>query len=321
MKKKFIIAAAAIMSIMATSCNEMDQYPHNGVSSDNLTETDAQLLLTGLYFYAEAKPTTDGYLAQDILGGDLVRGGATGLKDPVVLVRDLVTPESGFVSGPWNGYYTGLYQINSLIRSLNGMAPTQARNEMLGTASFFRGLFYYNLVSRYGEVPILEEPFDGDIAASSEADGWAFVEKNFQTAIDYCPVFTDKNYVSQQAAKALMARTKLAMGKKAEAAVLAEELINDANFALDDFDKIFRAKANREEIFTFSNLLTESGLKISASLYTRAHPNGGSGTYAPTSEGMNMYSDDDNRKAISIDRQEANDVVNKYPGGEINSDP
>lgn len=321
MKKKFIIAAAVIMSVMGTGCNEMDQYPHNGVSSDNLTEADAQLLLTGLYFYTEAKPTVDGYLTPDIVGGDLVRGGATGLKDPVILVRDLITPESGFVSGPWNGYYTGLYQINSLIRSLNGMPATASRNEMLGTACFFRGLFYYNLVSRYGEVPVLEEPQDGDVAASSEADGWAFVEKNFQTAIDYCPVFSDKNYVSQQAAKALMARTKLAMGKKAEAAALAEELINDANFALDDFDKIFRGKANREEIFTFSNLLTESHVKISASLYTRAHPNGGSGTYAPTTEVMNMFSDDDKRKAVSIDRQEANDVINKFPGGEVNSDP
>lgn len=321
MKKKFIIAAAALMSIMVTGCNEMDQYPHSGVSSDNLTETDASMLLTGLYFYAEAKPTVDGYLTPDIVGGDLVRGGSTGLKDPVVLVRDLITPESGFVSGPWNGYYTGLYQINSLIRSLNGMSASDSRNEMLGTACFFRGLFYYNLVSRYGEVPILEEPKDGDVAASTEAEGWAFVEKNFQTAIDYCPVFTDKNYVSKQAAKALMARTKLAMGKKAEAAVLAEELINDANFALDDFENIFRGKANREEIFTFSNLLTESGLKISASLYTRAHPNGGSGTYAPTSEVMNMFSDDDKRKAISIDRQDANDVINKFPGGEVNSDP
>ncbi len=321
MKKKFIIAAAAVLSIMATGCNEMDQYPHSGVSSDNLTETDASMLLTGLYFYAEAKPTVEGYLTQDIVGGELVRGTATGLKDPVVLVRDLITPESGFVSGPWNGYYTGLYQINSLIRSLNGMAASESRNEMLGTASFFRGLFYYNLVSRYGEVPILEEPTDGDIAASTEAEGWAFVEKNFQTAIDYCPVFTDKNYVSKQAAKALMARTKLAMGKKAEAAELAEELIGDANFALDDFENIFRGKANREEIFTFSNLLTESGLKISASLYTRVHPNGGSGTYAPTNEVMNMFSDDDKRKAISIDRQEANDVINKFPGGEVDSDP
>lgn len=34
-------------------------------------------------------------LHKTLVGGDLVRGGATGLKDPVLLVKDLVTPESG----------------------------------------------------------------------------------------------------------------------------------------------------------------------------------------------------------------------------------
>lgn len=92
--KNFIISLLTVLLVFATSCNEMDQYPHNAVSSDNLTEEDAQLLLTGLYFYIQNKPTVNGYLTQDIVGGDLVRGGATGLKDPVLLVKDLVTPKA-----------------------------------------------------------------------------------------------------------------------------------------------------------------------------------------------------------------------------------
>lgn len=62
-------------------------------------------------------------------------------------------------------------------------------------------------------------------------------------------------------------------------------------------------------------------MKRSASLYTRIHPNGGSGTYAPTKEVMDMFDDDDKRKAISVDMQENNRVINKFPGGEIESDP
>ena len=263
--KNFIISLLTVLLVFATSCNEMDQYPHNAVSSDNLTEEDAQLLLTGLYFYIQNKPTVNGYLTQDIVGGDLVRGGATGLKDPVLLVKDLVT--------------------------------------------------------RYGEVPILEAPFSGDIAASTETEGWSFVEKNFQVAIDYAPTFSDKYYVSKQAAKALMARTKLAQGKMTEAAKLAEEVIGDANFSLADFDQIFRGKANREEIFSFVNLLNESSVNLSASLYSRASANGGSYTYAPTTKVMNMFEPDDKRTAISIDMQETNEVINKYPGGEVTTDP
>ena len=319
--KYYIILLLTTLLVFATSCNEMDQYPHNAVSSDNLTEKDAQLLLTGLYFYMQNKPTTNGYFTQDIVGGDLVRGGATGLKDPVLLVKDLITPESGFVSGPWDGFYTALYQVNSLIVALDKLAANQSRNEMLGVACFFRGLIYYNLVSRYGEVPILKMPFSGDIAASTEEEGWNFVEENFQSAIDYAPVFTDKHYVSKQAAKALMARTKLARGKLTEAAKLAEEVINDVNFSLADFDQIFRGKANREEIFSFANLLKESSVNLGASLYSRASSNGGSYMYAPTVKVMNMFEPDDKRTSISINMQETNEVINKYSGGEVATDP
>ena len=49
--KNFIISLLTVLLVFATSCNEMDQYPHNAVSSDNLTEEDAQLLLTGLFFF------------------------------------------------------------------------------------------------------------------------------------------------------------------------------------------------------------------------------------------------------------------------------
>ena len=54
--KNFIISLLTVLLVFATSCNEMDQYPHNAVSSDNLTEEDAQLLLTGLYFYIPLIP-------------------------------------------------------------------------------------------------------------------------------------------------------------------------------------------------------------------------------------------------------------------------
>ena len=36
---------------------------------------------------------------------------------------------------------------------------------------------------------------------------------------------------------------------------------------------------------------------------------------------MNMFEPDDKRTAISIDMQETNEVINKYPGGEVTTDP
>ncbi len=324
MKIRHIILSCVCGALVCgtASCDGMlDQYPHNGVSSGNLTETDSELLLTGLYLIVQNKPTNNGYAAFDILGGDICRKGAT-LMTPQLLVTGLMTPESGFISGQWNGYYTGLYQVNSLLKSLNGMAATDKRNEMIGVASFFRGLIYYNLATRWRNCPILEVPTTNDVASSPEADVWAFVERNLQTAIDYAPDFTSKNYVSRQAAQALMARALLAQGKTTEAARMAETVIGSGFFALDGFDKIFRGQANTEEIFTFANLTTEASVNLSGAFYySRASAVGGSYQYAPTDEVMEMYLSGDLRAPYSIDRQDVNDVINKFPGGEASPDP
>jgi hypothetical protein len=320
----FGIASCGILSagsLLFTGCS-LDQFPHNAVSSKNLTEEDCELLLTGLYNIVQYKPTNNGYAAFDICGGDLIRAGASSTGSVQQLIRDLVTPDSGFISGQWNGYYTALYQINELLVALNAMPAGARRDEMLGIASFFRGLLYFDIVSRWGEVPILEKPTTDDVAASSESDGWACVERNLQTAIDLAPEFTSRYEVSRQAAQALMARVKLVMGKTDEARILAEGLITCGYFSLDGFDKIFRGKDNSEEIFTFSNRTDETSVNLSGALYySRSSENGGSYVYMPTREIIDMYAMEDLRKDISVAQQGSNDVINKYPGGELSSDP
>lgn len=321
---RYITALLLGMSLtLAPGCDSLlDQYPHNAVSSDNLTDDDAQLLLTGLYYIVQNKPTNNGYAAFDILGGDIIRGGASGYQIPYLLVMDLVTESSGFISGQWNGYYTALYQVNNFISSVEKMEASASVEQMLGTAHFFRGLLYYNIASRWGAAPVIKTPTSDDVACSPEDEVWAFTASEFEIASRTCADFSTKNYVSKQAAKALLARTYLALGKKAEAGALAEELIADSNFALEGFDKIFRGVANREEIFTFANLQDESSVNLSASLYySRESPVGGSYTYAPTQAAMDMFVPNDERTAYSVDMQGTNNVVNKYCSGEAGTDP
>ena len=121
---------------------------------------------------------------------------------------------------------------------------------------------------------------------------------------------------------ALKARVKLYLGKKGEAKELAESLIANPNYALDDFDKIFRSKANKEVIFAFS-CLTEDGssIKISNQFYSYNHPNKGSYNYRPAGDVMTMYADNDLRKEVSITTLDNLNFVNKYPSGQTGSDP
>ena len=319
MKKYLSILIAALALV---SCDKyLNQYPHNAVSSDNLTVEDAQQLMVGVYNIAQYKPTFNGWAMFDIIGGDMIRPGATSTNTPALVVQGAIGPDNSMVSGPWNGYYAGIYQINNFILSVEGMPASAKKDEMLGVGHFFRGLYYYNLVARWRDVPIVTDLKSDDVAKTTEHEAWKFVESEFQKAVELAPDFSSKNYVSKDAAKALLARTYLAMGKKAEAALLAEDLITCGRFALADFSDIFRGKANREEIFSFANLLEEGNYNIGSYYYTKESPVGGSYTFCPTQEAMDMFQHNDKRRAVSVDIQGSNNVLNKYCMGDAGNDP
>ena len=311
-----------LLVLAATSCDKLlTQYPHNAKTVDKMTEADVELLMTGAYNIAQYKPTFNGYALFDIIGGDLIRPGATSTNTPALVIQGAIAPGQSIVSSPWNGYYAGLYQINNFIIAAEKLPDSPRKTELCGTGYFFRGLYYYYLVTRWRNVPIVTGPVDYDVPQTPEAEAWEFVAGEFRKAVEMAPDFTDKNYVSKDAAKALLARTYLAMGKKTEAAALAEELITCGRFALADFSQIFRGKANKEEIFTFPNLLNEGSFNIGSYYYTKESDVGGSYTFCPTQQAMDMFVHYDKRTPYSVSIQGSNNVVNKYYQGDAGQDP
>lgn len=311
-----------LLVLAATSCDKLlTQYPHNAKTVDKMTEADVELLMTGAYNIAQYKPTFNGYALFDIIGGDLIRPGATSTNTPALVIQGAIAPGQSIVSSPWNGYYAGLYQINNFIIAAEKLPDSPRKTELCGTGYFFRGLYYYYLVTRWRNVPIVTGPVDYDVPQTPEAEAWEFVAGEFRKAVEMAPDFTDKNYVSKDAAKALLARTYLAMGKKTEAAALAEELITCGRFALADFSRIFRGKANQEEIFTFPNLLNEGSFNIGSYYYTKESDVGGSYTFCPTQQAMDMFVHYDKRTPYSVSIQGSNNVVNKYYQGDAGQDP
>lgn len=49
---KKIILALLTASIIISSCDILDKYPHDAVSRDSVSEEDLELLYTGLYCYS-----------------------------------------------------------------------------------------------------------------------------------------------------------------------------------------------------------------------------------------------------------------------------
>ena len=304
--RKIVLYLALVLFPALTACNVMDQNPHNSIPRSKLTAEHIPLLYTGLYNYAQYKPTENGYLQGDFCGGDIIDNGATVYASPGSWIKSLIIPTSSSVYGPWNGYYACIYQINQFIELVSSQAPSAEYDRMLGTARFFRALMYYDLITRWREVPILRQCTDDPVPASSEADCWAFVEEDLQAAVTHCPDFSSKWYVSRQAAQALMARALLAQGKKAQAATWSEKVITSGFFELEDFSKIFGGEDNLEEIFSFRNKKEENGISFSSTFYVA------SGGYVPTEDMISNYASSDKRKNITIQEYEGTTVLGKY---------
>ena len=303
---KKIILALLTASIIISSCDILDKYPHDAVSRDSVSEEDLELLFTGLYCYSQYKPGFEGYFQNDMTGGDFFRGGGSVWPDAPSWIKDFFLPTNGWIQVPYTGYYALLYQINSFIEVAEKAAQTDKVRQMLGVAYYFRALDYYNIVTKYRIAPLMRVTSNDPQPNSTEEALWAFVNEDLEKALAMCPEYSTKYYVSLQAAKALAARAYIAQGKKVEAAKLADDLIADPLFALDDFTKIFRGEANSEVIFTFANLPEENGIKFAGEFLQPAT------IYVPVPEVIALFKDDDKRKSISITVDGSETVLNKY---------
>ena len=303
---KKIILALLTASIIISSCDILDKYPHDAVSRDSVSEEDLELLYTGLYCYSQYKPGFEGYFQNDMTGGDFFRGGGSVWPDAPSWIKDFFLPTNGWIQVPYTGYYALLYQINSFIEVAEKAAQTDKVRQMLGVAYYFRALDYYNIVTKYRIAPLMRVTSNDPQPNSTEEALWAFVNEDLEKALAMCPEYSTKYYVSLQAAKALAARAYIAQGKKDEAAKLADELIADPLFALDDFSKIFRGEANSEVIFTFANLPEENGIKFAGEFLQPAT------IYVPVPEVIALFTDNDKRKSISITVDGSETVLNKY---------
>lgn len=322
--KRIVLPALLSGLCLLASCSKMlDVKSHSAVATSTLSAADVEAFLVGIYNRVQNAPGAESYISFDIVGGNLINAGATSDGGLNTFISNVLRPENGLMSAAWNGYYAALYQVNNLLQATESLPETQRNTEISGTAHFFRAYLYYNLVTRWGGVPVLEKNTAEKVKRNTEQEVWAFIEKELQLAIERAPAYAAGQYyqVSSIAAKALMARVKLAQNKKAEAAALAEEVIGSGSFQLDAFEKIFRATANTEEIFSFKNLTIESSIRVSTLFYTYAHPVKGSYVYRPTQEVMDLFTETDKRTAISIDTYEGLRVINKYPSGQSGTDP
>lgn len=313
------IIGILLSTLILTSCaDSLNIFSHSAVSPEAVTEKDLPALRLGMYNSVQNDPGERAFIFFDILGGTL----STSSGNPKDLIYGTLNPLNGYISSSWSGYFSALYQVNNLIAITDNMSPAQAvRNMVKGEAHYFRAYIYFCLASRWGDVPIIRKNTLDLVSRDPISNVWNFIEEDLDEAIALLGTSSSYYYVSKDAATALKARVLLSAGKKAEAAYLAESLINSPKYKLDSYDKIFRKILNTEIIFAFENLASESGNNLGDLFYTYAHPNKGQYAYRPPQAVMDMYEPSDNRKEISVTTVSGSNCINKYPSGQAGRDP
>lgn len=162
----------------------------------------------------------------------------------------------------WN--YTGVRKINEFFARIDGSPVPEARKTVMkGEARFLRALIYFDMVKRYGGVPIITTAqalnSDLNVKRATTTETFSFIEKELETAFGELDETKVRGRASKWAAKALRARALLFAASplynagndqglwKAAADAGREVIISQKYDLYPDLQRIWLEKGNQPE--------------------------------------------------------------------------
>lgn len=175
---------------------------------------------------------------------------------------------------PWSRYWKVIYYSNSVIEGLKtSPAPEDVVATADGEARFFRALSYFDMVRRYGNMPIILDGMTptGDEKRATVLENYMHIEEDLLIAEKNLPdpdAVSSPGKVSKAAAKTLLADLYLQWAgwpvkdnsKYAMAAQKAKEVIDMGYFTLLPIDQLWLLENgnSKESIFSVQFSVTEN---------------------------------------------------------------
>ncbi|MBP3942207.1 RagB/SusD family nutrient uptake outer membrane protein [Sphingobacteriaceae bacterium WQ 2009] len=138
--------------IALSSCSKLDQNPESTVTKEAVFKSEKGLELYANSFYTML-PNADA-----VQRGDAMADYTARREVPDFIREGAYTARQ---SSGWN--WSELRNINYFIENCTNTAiPADVRNNYIGIAKFFRALFYFNKVVRFGDVPWVNATYTVD---------------------------------------------------------------------------------------------------------------------------------------------------------------
>lgn len=231
-----------MLLVIATACEDLEQFPPNIASSNSLTDYTG--VLNAAYFYQHGSATPMAVM------GDFRADNAFMFEAPYtefdLFGPDLTTMEDQFF-GP---FYTALYKS---ILSANNVIANSSDATQVAEAKFLRALSYFKLVRVFGDVTVnlSAEPSttDGSILARQSASSVynTVIIPDLQEAIEGLDAQINDGRASKYAAQGILGKVYMQLGDFSAAATNLAAVVNGAAGAG------ISLQANFEDIFGVDN--------------------------------------------------------------------
>lgn len=309
-----------------TSCDLLDVSPEQSIEADEAMSNAqaARAALNGAY---------DG-LQQDGVYGGFFTAMADFTADNAIFSGSFTTWQNArdfnklATHGPtedmWEDHYDVINRANNIIARVPELdeaedpeATPEFVDRVVGEATFIRALAHFNLIRLFAEpyepggandqpgVPLVTEPTESaddelDLPRSSVDDVYQQIVSDLQNAQDLMPTAESGGQVhaTADAATALLAKVRLYQGEYAEAASLAESVIDDGPFELAGsptalFDQ---EGGSSESIFAISySSIDNTGVNSFPSSFYMPQDLGGRGDITVRADLIDAMEEDDER--------------------------
>lgn len=321
-KIKFFTLLIAGACMFGSCAKELDINPESAVSPDQISASNIQFFLNGLYLNTFG--SRDDHFLNDIRGGNYTWTALSGNSSAygILITGNGLDDNNSFSSRIWTDSYQSIYNANIILDAASKLEATPAINQVIAETSYLRAYLYYQLTTTFGDVPLILSNTTDDIPKTPQKEVWAHIIADLDVAAAQGRTNKTTGFktVSVEAAKALKARVLLATGDKAGAASLAKEVIDQSGKTVaTDYATIFRnTAASTEVIFAFENLKTEKNLRLSQLFWPYGTTWAGSYFVQPSDEVLNdLYPTGDIRKDVNIQKITNSDgtfnmIVSKY---------
>lgn len=279
---KYSILICGLPFFVLTSCSDaVDLDPNGEVTIDVALGTleGYEQSIIGAYRAGRDPYQSNADCMYKNANDDLIKAGILVNDDQEVAAQARLNgafnPNLGATSRIWNSYLGGLNLCNTILANIDnaqGVNPNNAAqvariNVVKGEAYFFRAYFHYNLIVQYDNIPLVDTPPNPNAPDFTVKPGdkdaiWALIENDLKLAKDFLPPTTALNgKLTKDTAGHLLAKTYLWLGKYADAASTAVEVINSGSHTLVPLNQVFSEKfqGNKEVLLAWQFTKAEPG--------------------------------------------------------------